>query len=259
MEKILDYGALAPLLREQLRPGVATNAVLSREDYVRAIAGGGLDIQRFDGGLYLFLRRNGFSRLCFYAQQGVRPPAPEADGPLVMEIARRERDTALAELDPRWEGLGFARLFRRLRLKRPADAPPPSASAHAVRPGAPEDQDLIEELLERYYDRRTGCLPAPAELAQDLARGQVWLLEGDEGFLHIAPCPVGFQVRHIAVDPGLRRRGCAQSLLSAALTARQGQASLVWIRDNNVPSLGLFQKNSYVPDGWTSSVWLREG
>ena len=65
MEKILDYEVLSPLLREQLRPGVATNAVLSREDYVRAIAGGALSCQQFDGGLYLFTRRDGFSKLHF--------------------------------------------------------------------------------------------------------------------------------------------------------------------------------------------------
>ena len=45
MRKITDYNQLSPLLSAQLRPGVATNAVQKKEEYLFAIEAGALYVQ----------------------------------------------------------------------------------------------------------------------------------------------------------------------------------------------------------------------
>lgn len=257
MGKIRSYEELAPLLSAQLRPGVATNAAATREEYLRWIEGGELYAEPFDGGLYLLRQQEGFATLYFYLQRGGAAPALHWEEPTVLEIARRQRDAALMALDETWEAMGFQPRFTRLRLTRPA-GPAPAVGTHPVRLAETADFDLIQALLRTHYDVRTSWQPSAAELMGDIAEGRVWLLENGGGFLHAVPAPGGFQVRHIAVDAALRRQGAAQSLLSAFLAQAGDRLGRVWIREDNIPSLKLFEKNGFSPDGWSAKLWLRE-
>lgn len=88
MRNITDYNELSPLLSAQLRPGVVTNAVQKKEEYLFAIAHGALYVQEFPGGLYLLWRRESHWQLYFYRQRdAVLPLLEPMDMPVVLEVA----------------------------------------------------------------------------------------------------------------------------------------------------------------------------
>ena len=171
MRKITDYNQLSPLLSAQLRPGVATNAVQKKEEYLFAIEAGTLYVQEFLGGLYLLWRREAHWQLYFYRQRDAAlPPLEPMDMPVVLEIASRPRDTALRAMEPMWEALGFQRSLGRLRLTRPAGPLPAVPGDGEVYLAGAADCPEIRRLLG-VFDPLFSCLPTPAELKRDEEHG----------------------------------------------------------------------------------------
>ena len=250
MRKITDYNQLSPLLSAQLRPGVATNAVQKKEEYLFAIAHGALYVQEFPGGLYLLCRREAHWQLYVYRQRdAVRPPLEPMDMPVVLEVASRPRDAALRAMEPVWEELEFRRQFDRLRMTRPAGPLQSAPEDGAAYLAGESDCTEIRRLLGA-FDPLFSCLPTPAELKRDAAQGRIFMTRG--GVLVTA----GNELRQLAVDSALRRQGIAKKLIGAFLR-QQGYARVVlWVREYNEGAIRLYESLGFRPDGWTSVVWL---
>lgn len=252
MEQIQSYDRLASLLAAQLRPGVVTNAVLGRGDYLPEIEAGALFVEPFPGGLLIFRRRKAHQLLNFYLQRGACLPGFRPRRTTVLEIATRARDTALQAAAAQWVAAGFRPLFSRQRMTRPA-GPGPGVAPPAVHVATPAELPEICRLLDSCFDPLTGCIPPQAALAAQVEAG--WVLTAPGGLLHMAKAPAGTELRHLAVDKPLRRRGIAQALFDAYLAKTDNGASRVWVRQDNPPALGFYAKNGYVCDGWTSLVY----
>lgn len=255
MEQIHDMTRLKAVLQAQLKPGVVANAAADAAGYQRDLDTGALYMQPFPGGAYLFRRRGGFARMQFFAEPGAALPVPEWPEPLVMEIARRAQSHAMDWLD--WTALGFRWLFDRQRLTRRAGEDTDQFPS-GVRPAAGQDAVWIETLLLDCYNPVTSCLPTREELRAEIGGGQFLVLEDGCGLLHMTGGAGHMQVRHIAVASAHRRQGAAQRLMDAFLSLHGGCPSRVWITTTNAPSMGLFQKNGFVPDHWISTVWRRD-
>lgn len=250
MRKITDYNQLSPLLSAQLRPGVATNAVQKKEEYLFAIEAGALYVQEFPGGLYLLWRREAHWQLYFYRQRdAVLPPLEPMDMPVVLEVASRPRDAALRAMEPVWEELGFRRQFDRLRMTRPAGPLQSAPEDGAVYLAGESDCTEIRRLLE-VFDPYLSCLPTRAELRRDIAQERIFMTHG--GVLRTA----GNELCQLAVDPALRRQGIAQKLIGAFLRQLGYARSTVWVRRYNTGAIRLYESLGFRPDGWTSVVWL---
>ena len=152
MRPVRDKETLSALLTAQLRPGVATNCPLGDPALGRALEEGRLWAHSWEGGLFLFSRREGFWRMRYYVRDPSAPPGlawPAEDVALETPLRPGEEGVLAAW----WQSLGFAAAFVRLRLERPADGgqgdlppPPPVEPGEALR------------LLERCFDRISAAL-----------------------------------------------------------------------------------------------------
>jgi GNAT superfamily N-acetyltransferase len=252
MQKIETYDQLAPLLRQQLRPGLVTNVVLSQEEFCGEIAAGSLYVWEFPGGLLLLRQRRTHQCLSFYLQKGAELPNLTFQRPTVLEIAFRDRDKALQEVGKRWEAQGFTLEFSRQRMTRKAglELLPGPLSAHLA---TLEELPELQTLLETCFDPMTGCIPTRDQLKEAIQAGECFYFAG--GLLHMTRRPYGTELRHLAVAASRRRQGAAQSLFYAYQSGTGNGTSRVWVRKDNSPALKFYSKNGYEADGWTSRVY----
>lgn len=256
MKKIEDLQAVNDLIAACLKPGVATNCVLTGEDWRRELAAGTLRACQWPGGVLFFRQRDGFWRLSYYVTDS--SAAPEMDWPeedVVMETVLRPRDGA--GLSDYWTSLGFVPLFRRLRLKRPggeteALPPPPAVTAEEA-----------ADLLARCFDRRTACLPHREALAAACAAGEILTRRDAAGrltaLLHAAPGRTGTELRHLAVEEDCRGTGLAGDLTAEFVRRFGARNATVWVREDFPQARHIYEKNGFAPDGWTAIVWLKKG
>lgn len=256
MQTIKSYEALAPLLSQQLRRGVRTNAFAGPDEYRREIAAGRLAVLEWGQGLLLFHRREGFWRLNFYLHEFALPTL-ELEEPVVLEIAHRAQDRPMQEATEFWQTQGFCPLFERMRMQRPAMSAP-ETMAPGVRLARPDDQTAVQALLDSYYDKTLGCLPTVDELAQDIKEGAVLCAEDSagqlSGMLHLSLGRTSTEMRHFVVRDACRRQGIAQRLFDSYQAHTQGKRSLVWVLADNRPAVTMYEKNGFHTDGWTSTV-----
>ena len=254
MRAVESFETLSPLLGAQLRPGVATNVALTREEYQREIQGGALFWEEAPGALLLLRRRPGFYLVGFFLQRGAALPPVELPLPAVLEVAFRPRDKGLRQTLPQWEAQGFSPVFSRRRLLRPGGAPPPEGAGKAWVAGE-GDLPFLEGVLKACFDPFTGCLPSSQELREDVRAGRV--LRSTGGLLHISPAAGGTQLRHLAVLPESRRQGEAQGLFALYMEREGGRPSRCWVREDNLPARRFYEKNGYTPEEWASVVYRK--
>lgn len=263
VQPIKNYEELAPLISAQLRRGVRTN---SFGDYHDDVAHGDVLTFSWDRGLLILRKRLAYDHwvLNFYLHNLDGIPLPPLDGPVVVEIPSRARDTAMRETTRLFRDTGFNPLTERQRLCLPAKtAVAPGDCPFDIRVGEPSLEDLNEAytLLLDCFDILTGCIPTLYEFEQTMAQGNVIFATDSHGetagLLHIAPNRGHTELRHLAVREDCRRMGVAQKLLSYYLVHTDFSKSLVWVRSDNAPALHFYQKNGYTADGWRSTVLCR--
>lgn len=264
MERIDRMEALSPLLTAQLCRGVRTNNTMSPQDYRREIGRGALYAQPLEAGLLLLRRREGHWLVNYYLPPEARPFSLPVDGLVTVELPFRPKDAAMErELLALFQASGFSQRLRRVRLERPAgDASAPEGE-FAVRPGRGEDFHAAMALLREGFDPLTGCLPGEDDLSEDIAGGNLicaWDGEGQlAGLLHGSRAKASAEIRHLVVRPGLRGRGCAQSLMAAWLASVEGCRTRVWTGADNEAALRTYRRAGYEKDGWYSVVMAAGG
>lgn len=255
-EPITSLDRALALSKRCLDRGLARNCYLGPEDYRRAVAEGTLRaLEREDGVFLLLCRPAGFERLCFAAQPGAEAPEWDPDAPLVAEVPRREEAPDAAEAClARW---GFTKRLERIRLRRAGAEEGSGEIPASVCLAEPEDLDAVRAFLARHFDRLTGCLPT----AEELAGERCWLIpgpKGPRGVLHARLERRGGEIRHLALDEDLRGTDAARALVSACHAALGRGESRVWAAAENGRALRFYQKCDYRPDGFHSTVWIKE-
>lgn len=261
MKKIEQLEELSPMLTAQWKRGVIANASLSAQTFRKEILAGTLYVQELPEGLLLFRRRGEFDRMSFFLQ----PQADFADWKpertTVLEIAVREKDTALKQSEDLWQAMGFSCVLRRVRMSVQFDQEPlPADETYLIREAAQQDREQIQELLQANYNPMTACLPTDAEMDEAIAASDVLVAKTPEGKLlgvHHTRCSGNMtECRHIAVTPEMRRRGIGESLLFADYRRKRTRRYMLWVAEDNIPARKLYEKIGYKPDGWKSSVWV---
>lgn len=119
----------------------------------------------------------------------------------------------------------------------------------------------VQDLLEISFDKRTGCLPTQDALAVAIGEGHVLLALGADGtpggVVHFKCTPAVMEIRHLAVHPDCRGQGLAKRLVMKALEGREMVRAQVWTGADNGSALAVYASCGYVPDGWTSEVWMK--
>ncbi len=255
MKKPESYEEVSALLASQLKPGVVTNAAVSKQELLQELKQGTLRIQPFDAGLLLARQRGSFQRLWFYLQKEADVPDWSQELPTVLEIPMRSRDLRLAEVVQQFQQLGFSPCFTRQRVTRKA-APVEFAPKYPVRNAELSDLEQVNHILETCFQPVTACLPTKEVLAEDISNQNVLLIP-NVGVLRRIPGKASVEVRQLAVMPQARGSGAARALMQEHLQHWGHKTNRLWVRSDFEAALHLYKSLGFELDDWTSVVLFR--
>jgi len=174
-------------------------------------------------------------------------------------VASRPKDTALREREKDWEALGFSLRFRRQRMVRTEPVFASPALGCMPRFAREEDLPAICALMDAAYDPVIACLPSKEALLMDIRKENVVVAEHEgstAAFLRMTEEKAAVECRHLVVSASLRGRGIAPSLFAFFDRENGMRKNLVWVSTENASALRLYTKLGFIPDGWTSGVWV---
>ncbi len=255
MERIDRYETLADLASRHMTRGVRANTMVSQAEYGRAAETGSLLVQETPAGLLLARDRGDHFRFNFYLNDITGPLGGDLPTPAVTEVAYRPRDIGLQEAVTYLQDQGFALLFERIRMSRPAGLPEEETAP--VHTAQPQEADAVMAFLRENFSLLTGCLPNEEELAEDLEQGRVLLLKEEDailGLLHFSFDGKSGEIRHLAVREDQRGKGLTAPLIAGFLRAIDGGKSTVWLRADFPPAQAAYGRMGFTPDGRRSAV-----
>ena len=255
MERIDRYETLAHLATQHMTKGVRANTMVSQAEYGRAVEAGSLLAQSTPAGLLLARDRGDHFRFNFYLNDITVPLEADLPVPAVTEVAYRPRDVGFQEAVTYLRDQGFALLFERIRMSRPAGLP--EEETVPVLTAQPGEDEAVLAFLRENFSPLTGCLPNGEELADDLAQGRVLTLKDKGailGLLHFSFDGKSGEIRHLALREDHRGKGLTQPLIAGFLRAIGGAKSTVWLRADFPPAQAAYGRMGFTPDGRRSAV-----
>ena len=169
-----------------------------------------------------------------------------------------------AKKDPERESLrarGFVKthdvLF--LGLAAPAENLPDS-SRFSLRLAEPRDLPVVAALQNACFDH-TDAVPSRDELARAIDAGNVCVLSPkgtDEilGSTMFERNKSRLFIRHLAVSPAHRREGIGAALMSSMIaTLRPGENCVLWVKEDNIPALRLYETLGFTPQPRRMEIW----
>lgn len=254
MEKVQDFKALGREIMSCMRPGMVTNCTLGGDALRRLTEAEALYAHRYDGGLLLVEKKPQFSLLRFYlTNPEAAAELPVAQTLLCETVRQPEKPDAAAA----WlQKCGFSSLFTRIRMERQ------SATADDAVLSESLDGAALHDLFSACFPAETGCIPTAQELTRAAAEGRI-LTKMDSGRLcgaiHAEKRKGYTELRHLAVLPDCRGRGYAMQLTSRFCRVFGGEKLRVWVRDDALSAKHIYEENGFSPDGYTATVWKKEG
>ncbi|NLP36982.1 MAG: GNAT family N-acetyltransferase [Firmicutes bacterium] len=262
MQKILDLNQLNSLISPYLQKGVFTNSYLMLPDYEKYLVQGLYYTQTGDG-IFLFRHRRTHRQLFYYLKSLNASVSLPRDLPTTMEIVSRAQDEKFSAMLAFWEKNGFANRLPRKRMQKPAsrhhDLP-----AREVNFARPHDAQAVLELIKAGFDPYLGCIPAPEDLKQRIARQEVICVkEADrlKGILEFERKGNYLFLWHLAVASPYRRQGIARRLLAylSALMYKEERTKIqLWVQTTNLAARKLYEQNGFHYDGWVSAGLLHQ-
>lgn len=268
MKKIDSYEEYEALIAPHINKRFQTNNFMTKDSIRDEISADTLYASEFEGGIYLFKKRDGYFRLSFYIEDEFFSSAntkatcvafPENT---VAEIARRAADSILESVSQYLQTLGFERLFGRKRLRRKAAPFSRDIKSH-VAFASPNDADAIFEIMASSFHPLAGCLPTEHELSRDIAESHIVCAKSSDGevmgILHFAETgSASTEIRHLAVREKYKRLGSASDMASFYISNTENKRSTVWAKEDNFPALAFYEKNGYSESGTISDVLIRK-
>lgn len=255
MERIDRYETLSHLASRHMTKGVRANTMVSQSEYGPAVETGSLLAQETPAGLLLARDRGDHFRFNFYLNDIAVPLGAQLPSPAVTEVAYRPRDMGLQETVTYLQDQGFALLFERIRMSRPAGLPEEETSP--VLTAQPQEEEAILAFLRENFSPLTGCLPNKKELKDDITQGYVLLLKEEgaiAGLLHFSFDGKSGEIRHLALREDKRGQGLTRPLITGFLRAIGGAKSTVWLRADFPPAQAAYHRLGFAPDGRRSAV-----
>lgn len=258
VKKIESYTQLSQMITKQFRRGMTTNAFLSKDEWEAEIARGTLGYDASDNYLLVYRMRDTHNIMNFWLNGIFSDAVPEIPADTVLEIARRERDTALADVTQVWIRAGFALLFTRQRM---ACADTDGADDEHVRLAEPDEYKAVQAMLCGNFSPLTGCLPTEEVLRDDISSGGVLVYVSDStvlGLLHFTADQKRTELRHLCVSETVRGQGIGDKLVKAYKSRTPDRTRHVWVRADYAPAVKIYENNGFARDGMTSSVLVKK-
>lgn len=227
MRRIECYDEISALLRPWLRRGVLTNNFLTAADYRAGVGGGTLFVDRHEGGLFFFRRREDFWQVHFHLQADPQI-WPEVIFPAfsVAEAAARDKLPGAASGFLRARGLHTCLIRKRMTAVAVGGARADEGTDGIIVQTATEtDAEAVNALLRAHFNRYTGCLPTWEELEADIRERLVFVCQRDgqtAGVLRMGARAGYTEILHLAVAEAFRRQGVGRAMVEACHRAYPG-------------------------------------
>lgn len=228
--------------------GVMTNAFVSPEAYAAEIAEKRLFVRKSEGFLGIFVRRDDFCSLYYYALGG---KADYPALPLICETVGELAEPLASDFSP---------LLSRVRLTRPPSEQSEESGASSVRCVKREEAEYGFRLLSACFDRHTAALPTLTEFLADCENGRVigyFENAAPVGLLRFSASAKRAEIRHLCVSETYRKKGIAAALCRRFLSRNGEKTVSVFTGSENRAALTLYGSFGFCPDGTTSVVYQK--
>lgn len=236
-----------------------TNCYIPAEEWAAAAEQGRVLRMDFPGGVYLLLEKPRQFDLFYFLEPGADiVPVPGLGKPVILEQAAPAK---AAPLLAGWEAAGFRYYLQRKRLSLPAKSVRPEERDICFCGTA--EQAWLERLMAESFEPYTSDLPDAGTLLADLRERRVIAARRDGewiGFLRFGRERKVSVLRQIAVLPAARGGGTGGKLVRDWLAAeREAVAKFqLWVREDNLPALRMYEKLGFLPDNRIAPVMIAE-
>lgn len=245
MKEVTDFKALSKEIMRYFKRGVITNSFLSPESMKCEMKEGNLFYEPGEDFLEIFVKRNGFYRLYFYALN---------DRVLFGNQVQKTVCDFSGDDHGILKNNGFLPYLLRVRLMCEQS----ELKETKAEKGNLDDLEEIFALSESAFDRYSGYTPTEEELKSDILKERVYIkrIDGEiAGFLRYAISGKTAEIKHLCVKAHFRRKGIARLLVSMFLS--ENEKSIVWTGAENTAALELYQSMGFKKDGCKSTVYIK--
>lgn len=256
MKRIKSYEELASLISSQLKKGVYTNCFIGKEEFELYISKKRLYYQIFEGGLLIFLKMSDYFKMKFYINNLEADLILKLSKKIVIEIpSKKEED--IEKLQKFFEKVGFNIVLNRIRLTQDKNIFTDKVNIENIEIANLKDYKKIVKILQKNYDKYTGCIPEREILKQDIINKNIYCYKINKevvGVLHIVSKLKTSEIRHLVVVEEYRNKNIAKSLISRYLVDSDISTKYVWTSIDNDIAKKLYSKFGYESDGYASKV-----
>lgn len=244
----------------RLSKGQKTNFFLTTEVYTALMKDGKFGRMDFPGGVYFFLEKEDQYELFYFLEKTAEPVAlPDFDRPLVLEevmLETKERSPS----QQAWIHSGLMPYLQRKRLYFLAKNAP--MEERRVTFATKNMGQEIFDLMESVFEPLTSMLPTFSQLEEDIMAERVLVRRDGEkllGFLRFGQTKQGEMLWQIAVTPSARGRKTGESLVQDWIFLEKNNTKkfTLWVREDNLPALKLYENLGFVPDARIASVMIK--
>lgn len=246
MKQISDYKEVSPLVLKYFKRGVITNNFLTSEDYKCEIEEGRLFYNSGEDYLNIYLKRDKFFQLYFYAlNDSVRFP----------EIGEKLVCDASEKLCKVIEKNGFKKIMQRVRLELKVQKQENTMSGNKAEK---RDSEEIFDLMQKSFDKYTGYIPNFTQVKKECENG-LFLKSEEQGIitgaLRFGVSGKTAQIKHLCVKEEFRGKGIGRNLCNTFL--KENEKYVVWTGKENIGALNLYKSLGFSENGSESTVYMK--
>ena len=245
MEKITNFKEVSPLVLKYFKRGVLTNNFLGTEEYKAEIEEEGLFYEAGEEWLNLYVKRDGFFQLYFYALSE-NAAFPEVQGTLIADV--------VGEGTKVMENNGFEKILERIKLEVNTEKEPIEAGIRSEKTDAEE----IFAIMKKTFDPYTGFAPNFAQVSKECEAGLYYkhMEEGKiAGVLRLGKSGKTAQIKHLCVLEEYSGKGIGKKLTKAFLD--ENPKAIVWTGKENAAALHLYKSLGFCESETESIVYRK--
>lgn len=241
MKQITDYKEYSPLVMKYFRRGIITNNFLTPKEAAWEISEGRLFYDA-ESALKLYLKRNGFYILYFYArpEDGLGELIKER---LICEAPVRAEDMLISS--------GFKRTLERIKLE--ADG---RGNTFDYENSKAADAEEIYKIFCECFSPQTAFLPSITQLRSECDSGLLRTARTDNeisAVLRFGESKASAAIKHLCVRKNARKKGLARQLCGSLLN--DYEKCSVWTGTDNRAAVSLYESMGFCKTAQKSTVY----
>lgn len=264
MEKINDIIELSDLISSYFKKGILTNNYTMLSDYKNYIEREELFFEEIEGGMLIFRDCESHWKVFYYLRDFSEDYFLPQDKPSVMEIIFHKDDDKNQNVFSYWESRGFQPYLMRNRMSMISTKFNIEHTNKKYAGFAKSNNALaIQKMISNTFDCYLGDIPSLLEVRQAIDEKKIISVENIDGqidgVLHIDRKHNVYYILHLVVDPRARKKGYAKEMLlylDSIISKDEKIKIQLWVREDNLPAICLYENAGFQYDGWKSIGFL---